>query len=126
MPDLLHPESGPDEDESDEQSGLDDGRFVVAGTAQNQIEAQLLRAACDEAGIPTLLRAPRDSMMGKIDAPADSFELMVRTGDLERARAVIAEGKAALEADPEGAARAAEEEEAAGEAQAAAAAAKPG
>jgi hypothetical protein len=107
MPDLLHPEGGPEEDDDQDEHGLDDGNFVVAGTAQDRFEADLLRSACDEAGIPTLVRAPRDSMVGKIDAPTETLELMVRSGDLERARALISERKAALEADPEGAERAA-------------------
>jgi hypothetical protein len=120
MPDLLHPAEGPESEDDDAQQGDDEGGdFVQAGTAEDQIEANLLVSACEEAGIPALVRAVRDSMVGKLDSPANGLAIMVRTADFERARALLSEQKAALEADPEAAARAAEaaeEQEAAEEA----------
>jgi hypothetical protein len=118
MPDVLHPAEGPDGDDDGEEQGLDDGDFVEVASADDGIEADLLRAACEDAGIPAIVRAPRQSMVGKIDAPSDSHTILVRNLDLEKARALIAERKAQLEADPEAAARAAEEEEAEEEAKA--------
>ncbi|TMB02839.1 MAG: hypothetical protein E6J64_15835 [Deltaproteobacteria bacterium] len=52
---------------------------------------------------------------GKLDAPVDLFTLLVPVRDLPQARSLLTERRAALEADPDSAARAAEEEEAAGE-----------
>jgi hypothetical protein len=120
MPDLLHPAEGPEIEDDDEQQGEDEGGdFVQAGVAEDQIQANLLLSACEDAGIPALVRAVRDSMVGKLDSPANGLAIMVRTADFERARALLADQKAALEADPEAAARAAEaaeEQEAAEEA----------
>jgi len=115
MPDVLHPAAGPDEDSID-QKGLDDGDFSVATTADDNIEAELLRNACEDAGIPAIVRSPRSSMVGKIDSPADSHEIMVRLTDLARAQALLAPLKASLEDDQVESERAAVEEEAAGEA----------
>ena len=115
MPDVLHPVDGPDEDPTDEQ-GLADGSFAVATTADDAIEAELIRNACEDAGIPAIVRAPRSSMVGKIDSPTDSHEVMVRVSDLARAQALIAPLKASLEGDQAESERAAVEEEAAGEA----------
>jgi hypothetical protein len=53
--------------------------------------------------------------VGTISSPVDGFNILVPKRDLDRAMKLLQEHKAALEDDPEGAARAAEEEEAAGE-----------
>ena len=57
MADLLHP------DETDQEEGpetpFDPGDFVVALAAEDQMEAQLLVSACEEAGIPALVQSPR-------------------------------------------------------------------
>ena len=114
MADLLHP----DETEQDEtpQTPIDPGDFELAMSADDSMEAGLLADACEEAGIPCIVQSPRSGgPVGTISSPVESFNLLVPKKDLERARAVIAERRAALEADPEGAQRAAEEEEAAGE-----------
>jgi hypothetical protein len=110
MADLLHP----DETEQEEvpQTPFDPGEFVVAVAAEDQMEAQLLVSACEEAGIPTLVQSPRSGPVGTIASPVDGFNILVPRGDLERARVLLEERKQALEADPDGAARAAEEEEA--------------
>jgi hypothetical protein len=125
MPDVLHPAEGPDEDPADPQ-GLSDGDFVPADTADDPILADLLAQACEDAGIPAIVRAPRDSMVGKIDSPADAHTILVRNVDLEKAKALLAERKAALQADQEGAGRAAEDAEQAEEQEAATASAPKG
>ena len=79
------------------------------------MEAQLLVAACEEADIPAILQSPRSGPVGTIASPVDGFNILVPQRDLERAMKLLEERRAALEADPEGAARAAEEEEAAEE-----------
>ena len=114
MTDLLHPDEGPDDDEQDE-AGLEDGDFVPAGTADDRLEADLLVSACQEAGIPAVVRSGRDGLVGKLSAPVDDLQILVRQTDLSRAQALIAERKTALESDQAGAQKAAEDEEAAGE-----------
>ena len=63
------------------------------------------------AGIPAIVRSPRSDVAGKLDAPVDLFSLLVPTRDLARARSLLEEQRAALESDPDSAARAAEEAE---------------
>ena len=113
MSDLLHPD-GTDEDEAPE-TPFDPGDFVLAMAAEDQMQAQLLVAACEEAEIPAILQSPRSGPVGTIASPVDGFNILVPQKDLERATKILEERRAALEADPEGAARAAEEEEIAGE-----------
>ena len=50
-------------------------------------------------------------MVGKIDSPVEVYNLLVPARDLDRARSLLAEHRAALEADPEAGARAAEDAE---------------
>jgi hypothetical protein len=113
MADLLHPDAT-DEDEVPE-TPIDPGEFVLALGAENQMEADLLVSACEEAGIPAIQQSPRSGPVGTIASPVDGFNILVPRKDAERAMRVLIERKQALEADPEGAARAAEEEEARGE-----------
>lgn len=113
MADLLHPE-GSDEEEAPE-TPFDPGDFVLAMEAEDQMQAQLLVAACEDAGIAAILQSPRSGPVGYIASPVDGFNILVPQKDLERGRQILEERRAALDADPEGAARAAEEEEIAGE-----------
>jgi hypothetical protein len=113
MADLLHPKET-DQDETPE-SPFDPGDFVVAMAAEDQLAAQLLVAACEEADIPAILQSPRSGPVGTISSPVDGFNILVPQRDLAKALPLLEERRAALEADPDGAARAAEEEEAAGE-----------
>jgi hypothetical protein len=113
MADLLHPDAT-EEDEVPE-TPIDPGDFVLALAAENQMEADLLVSACEEAGIPAIQQSPRSGPVGTIASPVDGFNILVPRKDAERALRVLTERKQALEADPEGAARAAEEEEARGE-----------
>jgi len=113
MADLLHPDETEEEPQPD--SPFDPGDFVVAMAAEDQMEAQLLVAACEEADIPAILQSPRSGPVGTISSPVDGFNILVPKRDLDRAIPLLQERKAALEADPDGAARAAEEEEAEGE-----------
>jgi hypothetical protein len=110
MSDLLHPHEG-EQDETAEDP-IDPGDFAIAVAADDQIEAQLLLSACEEASIPALLQSPRSGPVGTIASPVDGFNILVPRRDLARAVALLEERKQALEADPEGAARAAEREEA--------------
>jgi Putative prokaryotic signal transducing protein len=110
MADLLHPDES-DQDETPE-APFDPGEFVLALAAEDQMESQLLVSACEEAGIPAIVQSPRSGPVGTIASPVDGFNILVPRRDLERARALLQERKQALEADPDGAARAAEEEEA--------------
>jgi len=110
MADLLHPKET-DQEEATE-TPFDPGEFVVALAADDQMEAQLLVSACEEAGIPAIVQSPRSGPVGTIASPVDGFSILVPRRELERARALLTERKQALEADPDGAARAAEEEEA--------------
>jgi Putative prokaryotic signal transducing protein len=114
MSDVLHPKEGLSDDEQ-EETPFDPGDFVVAMAAEDQMEAQILVAACEEAEIPAILQSPRSGPVGTISSPVDGFNILVPQKDLARALPLLEERRAALEADPEGAARAAEEEEAAGE-----------
>jgi hypothetical protein len=113
MADLLHPSEG-DEDEV-QDSPDDPGDFEVAGTAADALEADLLWRALEDAGIPAIVRSPRSDFAGKLDAPVDLFSLLVPVRDLDQARSLLAERRAALEADPDSAALAAEQAEAAEE-----------
>lgn len=113
MADLLHPSEG--ERESERESPLDPGDFVVALSAEDQMEAELLVSACEEAGIPAILRSARSGPVGTIASPVDRFQILVPRAQLSRALPLLEERRAALESDPEGAARAAEAEEAATE-----------
>ena len=110
MGDLLHPD-GPDEDES-EETPFDPGDFVLALSAEDQMEAQLLVQACEEADIPAILQSPRSGPVGTISSPVDGFNILVPQKDLARATTLLQERRASLEADPEGNARAAEDAEA--------------
>jgi hypothetical protein len=110
MADLLHP---PEAEEEDVQEAPEDpGEFEVAGSAADALEADLLWRALEDAGIPAIVRSPRSDIAGKIDSPVDAFTLLVLSRDLSQARSLLAERRAALESDPESAARAAEEAEA--------------
>lgn len=113
MADLLHP----NETEQDEapETPIDPGDFVLAVAAENQMEADLLVSACEEAGIAAIQQSPRSGPVGTIASPVDGFGILVPRKDADRALRILTERKQALDADPEGAARAAEEEEAQGE-----------
>jgi hypothetical protein len=115
MADLLHPPADQEEEEKVQEAPDDPGEFEVAGTAADALEADLLWRALEDAGIPAIVRSPRSDFAGKLDAPVDLFSLLVPARDLARARSFLDEQRAALESDPEGAARAAEESEAAEE-----------
>jgi len=110
MADLLHPDEGEQDEAPEKPSDL--GEFVVAMAAEDQMEADLLLSACDEAGIPAILQSPRSGPVGTISSPVDGFNILVPRKDAARALPLLEERKQALEADPAGAARAAEEEEA--------------
>jgi hypothetical protein len=114
MADLLHP-ADTDEEDPVREAPHDPGEFRVAGTAPNPFAADLLWRALEDAGIPTIVHSERSSLVGKLASPVEVYELLVPARDLARARALVEERRAALEADPEGAGRAAEEAEAAEE-----------
>src|SRR5207237_177929 len=88
-----------------------------AGPAQGRamLFASALPGRPGEAGVPALVQSPRSGPVGTIASPVDGFNILVPRRELERARVLLTERKQALEADPDGAARAAEEEEAEGE-----------
>src|SRR5205823_7048031 len=109
MADLLHPQVA--EEDEVEEAPDDPGEFEIAGTAADALEADLLWRALEDAGIPAIVRSPRSDVAGKLDAPVDLFSLLVPTRDLARARSLLEEQRAALESDPDSAARAAEEAE---------------
>lgn len=115
MADLLHPDETDEEEAPAPERPTDPGEFIVAMAAEDQVEAQLLLSACEEAGIPALLQSPRSGPVGTIASPVDGFNILVPRKDAARALVLLEERKQALEADPDGAARAAEEEEAATE-----------
>jgi len=110
MADLLHPTEKESEDAP--ETPFDPGEFALALAANDQMEAELLISACEEAGIPAILQSPRSGSVGTISSPVDGFNILVPRRDLARARQLLQERREALEADPDGAARAAEEEEA--------------
>jgi hypothetical protein len=110
MADLLHPEDADQDDASETPS--DPGDFVAVVAAEDQMEAQLLLSACEDAGIPAILQSPRSGPVGTISSPVDGFNILVPRNQAARAVTLMNERKRVLEADPEGAARAAEEEEA--------------
>ena len=110
MADLLHP-AADDTDEESQDTPFDPGDFVLAMAAEDQMQAQLLVAACEDADIPAILQSPRSGPVGTIASPVDGFHILVPLRDLERGMKLLEERRAALEAVPEGAARAAEAEE---------------
>lgn len=110
MPDLLHPQGDPDEEV--EESPFDPGDFALAMSAENQLEAELLVGACEDAGIPAILQSPRSGPVGTIASPVDGFQILVPAREMDRAVRILNERRTALDEDPEGAARAAEAEEA--------------
>ena len=110
MADLLHPTETESEDAP--EMPFDPGEFELALEANDQMEAELLISACEEAGIPAILQSPRSGPVGTIASPVDRFNILVPRRDFARARQLLQERKEALEADPDGAARAAEDEEA--------------
>ena len=57
MADLLHPDATEQEDSS--ETPFDPGDFVLAMEAEDQMQAQLLVAACEDADIPAILQSPR-------------------------------------------------------------------
>ena len=114
MGDLLHPSEN-EADDDIEEDPVDPGDFAPAFVARDQLQAQLLIAACEEAGIPAILKSVRSGTVGKIDSPVEGLSILVPRRDLARAQEVLRERSAALDADPDGAAKAAEDEEAAGE-----------
>src|SRR5476651_33106 len=105
MGDLLHP----DEAEQDEtpETPFDPGDFVLVFQAEDQMQAQILVAACEDADIPAILQSPRSGLVGKISSPVEGFNILVPKTDLARAQVLLQERIAALDADPEGAAKAA-------------------
>jgi len=113
MADLLHPDETGEDEVSEAPREL--GEFEVAATAPDALEADLLSRACEDAGIPAIVRSPRSGLVGKLASPVEVFNILVPAREVDRARALIAERREALEADPEGAGRAAEEAEAAEE-----------
>src|SRR3982074_198729 len=108
MADLLHPTDSETEDLP--QTPFDPGEFAVAVVAEDQMEAQLLVTACDEAGIPVILRSARSGSVGTIASPVDRFHILVPRADLERARTLLEERQRALAEDPDGEGRAAAEQ----------------
>ena len=110
MADLLHPTDSEAEDLP--ETPFDPGEFAVAVIAEDQMEAQLLVTACEEAGIPVILQSARSGSVGTLASPVDRFHILVPRADLDRARTLLEDRKRVLEEDPDGAARAAEEEEA--------------
>ncbi len=110
MPDVLHP--GEMEQDEAEETPIDPGDFAVAITADDQVAADLLIAACEEANIPAILHSRRSGTVDTISSPVEGFSILVPRRELERASRILAERRRALEEDPEGAARAAEDEEA--------------
>jgi hypothetical protein len=113
MADVLHPASGDTQQTPEPPS--DPGEFVVALTADDQMEAELLVSACEEAGIPAILQSPRSGPVGTIASPVEAFHILVPKAQLSKALPLLEERREALESDPDGAARAAEAEEAATE-----------
>ena|SRR6184192_236027 len=111
MPNLLHPDDIDEEDPVPETPN-DPGEFILADTADDAILAGLLVRACEEAGIPAIVQDPRDGVVGKLASPVDSFRILVPARDLAQAQQVVRSRREALEADPEGAGKAAEEAEA--------------
>ena len=115
MADVFHPRET--EAEEAPETPSDPGEFELALAAEDQMQAELLISACEEVGIPAILQSPRSGPVGTIASPVDGFNILVPRRDLARAQELLRERKEALEADPTGAARAAEEEEAATEPQ---------
>jgi hypothetical protein len=111
MPNLLHPDDIEEEDPMPE-TPIDPGEFVLADTVDDAILAGLFVRACEEAGIPAILQDPRDGVVGKLSSPVDSFRILVPAQNLDGAQQVLRARREALEADPEGAGKAAEEAEA--------------
>jgi hypothetical protein len=105
-----------DAEQNPQQPNDDERDFVSAGIAQDAIEADLLRRICEDAGIEALVDSSRAGMVDKLSAPAEGWRIFVAAQDLPRARELITANRAALEADPEAGARAAEAAEAAEEA----------
>ena len=116
MANVLHPTGSAAQDlEGNSEQPIDVGEFEVAFRAENAVQAERLVSACEDAGLPAILRSPRSGPVGTIASPVDGWHILVPRARLAEGQRLLEEWSAALEADPEGAARAAEAEEAAGE-----------
>jgi len=100
MADLLHPD-GSDEEEAPE-TPFDPGDFELAMSAEDQMQAQLLVAVCEEAGIPAILQSPRSGPVGTISSPVDGFNILVPQKDLERAMKLMEERRVRAGLGPRG------------------------
>src|SRR3954453_14018644 len=98
MADLLHPDDSPED--VAQPTPRDPGEFVLAATADDELEAGLLERACEEQGIPVIREDPRQGVVGKLSSPVDSFRILVPKTELRRAQEIIRERREALEADP--------------------------
>jgi hypothetical protein len=121
MAGVLNPPDGSPEEEPAVPPD-DPGEFAIAGRAQDFLQADLLVAALEEADIDAFVDADRDGMVEKLSSPAEGYPIRVPLKHLAAASKLLEERKAALEADPEAAARAADEAQAAEEAGSAASA----
>ncbi len=94
------------------QEERDTRKFVRAGVAEDPLSAERFTQALDQEGIPVFARPRRtgtvDSITSGVSAPW--WELLVPEEHLARATGLIDALRRDLEADPDGAARAAEEE----------------
>ena len=115
----LNPVVAEEAPNSAQNTAEDDREFAIAGRAQDAIQAEVLVAALEEAGIDAFTDADRDGMVEKLSAPAEGFPIRVPLADLQKAAALLAQAQAALDSDPAGGARAADEASAAEEAAAA-------
>lgn len=98
----------PETDEVEAPQGEDNRELVAAGIAQDQIEADLLRRVLEDEGIEVMVGAARGGMVEKLSNPSEGWTLLVPAPDRKRAHQLIAEHRAALEADPGAGERAAE------------------
>jgi hypothetical protein len=89
----------------------DNREFAVVGRARDALQADLLTDWLEENGIDAFVDADREGMVEKLSSPAEGFPVKAPRRELERAQALFDERKAALEADPDAAAKAAEDEE---------------
>src|SRR5258705_3426384 len=83
MADLLHP-TVPDLEDAPETPD-DPGDFELAVSAEDQMEAQLLVSACEEAGIQVILRSQRSGLVGALVSPVEGIDILVPRQDLEPA-----------------------------------------
>src|SRR2546423_12768195 len=98
MADLLHPTETESEDAP--ETPFDPGEFVLAVAADDQMEAQLLISACEEAGVPAILQSTRSGPGGAHASPGGGVNILLPRREPAPGPPPLPERQETLEAHP--------------------------